>query len=170
MRRADCDHADRAGAFPSPAETLGKLCKDALPVVLAVSIAAAAAQVVVLGRSNSVWARNLLLGTQHWLFVPLVPLFIVVAVGIYAVFVLGVQLLVAGLATVWGVVSRADGEEAEGTARPHWIGLATLIAFVVFVAPQQFAFLIVCIVQLLSTVKCLVHAHRAHVRDSRLSR
>ena len=153
-----------AGAFPSPAETLGRVCKDTLPIVLAVATAASAAQVVVLGRTESDWGRNILLGTRHWLFVPLVPLFIVVAVGVYAVFVLGVQLLVAGLAAAWGVVARADDKAEEGPSRPHWLGLAVLVAFVVFVAPQQFAFLVVCIVQLLSTVQSLVHARRIHVR------
>lgn len=166
--------------FASPLATVNKLARDTLPVLVALVAVFAALQVFWLDHieaswsgTESAWARTALLGTGHVIFVPLSPIFLVVSTGLYAAFSLLVQLLVSASAFAWSFVARRTGaietaadkvEDTLSHGPSHWLGLADLVAFVLFIAPQQFAFLIVCLIHLLSTIRSLVRARRDHVR------
>ena len=120
-------------AFASPLATVNVLARDTLPVVLVICVALAVGQAIWLAREETPWARNALLGTGDFVFIPLVPLLLIVSTAMYVVAALLVHSVLSVSASVWlRVAPRADSQVAETltTGPSRWLGLIGLTAFV----------------------------------------
>ncbi|GAA5841295.1 hypothetical protein JCM9279_000607 [Rhodotorula babjevae] len=117
------------------------------------------------------WIANALLGNSGSFWAPLAPFLVFASVGIVACEYWALWAVVAGSA--WAIKTM----QSKGPARlKAWLPVAdppetlplqriltmvVLLLLVIFFAPYQFAFLVIVIVHLFSTIRCLVHAQES---------
>ncbi|BGP39096.1 GPI inositol deacylase [Rhodotorula kratochvilovae] len=122
------------------------------------------------------WIADALLGNAGSFWAPLMPFLVFALLGVVAVEYFALWAIVAGAA--WAVKLL----QAKGPARlKGWLPLAEppetlplqrivtmliLLLLVIFFAPYQFAFLVIVLVHLFSTIRCLVHAQETVARLS----
>ncbi|KAK2732379.1 GPI inositol deacylase [Myotisia sp. PD_48] len=178
---------DQTGFFISFSEGLDLCLRSSLPLIflglsfLASSLATSSS--VVAGHAQSSWRTNatetsidfgendLLLGSQDVFFWFLVPLFGVISVAVCAAVNYVTMILVYILGCLRSIVASQRGyikhENGRGqlfwslSAKNRLINTLVLFFFVATVIPYQFAYIVACIVQLITCVRASSHARES---------
>ncbi|KAH8930136.1 PGAP1-domain-containing protein [Atractiella rhizophila] len=153
------------GQFPTITSAFSFFVNQRLPIVLAASTSLSLLQALFFpaATSSRSWVvHDLLTGTLDVQLVWLHPLLVFASVGIFAAYVVCIHiftLLWMGIYTVcsrlwglrWMMRILCGSERDTSTFAQRMVSFGFLLAFVVFFAPYQFAFLLLFLLQLLQT-------------------
>ncbi|KPV77424.1 uncharacterized protein RHOBADRAFT_51279 [Rhodotorula graminis WP1] len=122
------------------------------------------------------WIANALLGNGGSFWAPLAPLLVFASVGVVACEYWALWAIVAGSAWAIKTLQRNGparvkallpvAEPPETLPLQRVLTMVALLLLVIFFAPYQFAFLVIVIVHLFSTIRCLVHAQESSSASS----
>ncbi|GAA6008956.1 hypothetical protein JCM11491_003846 [Sporobolomyces phaffii] len=162
-------------SFPPFDAALAVFARRYLPALLFLLVCLGYAQTLVLGgRQSSLspggtsrWIRDAFLGTSDGFWVPLFPVLVVASFAILIVEYIGLSMLVNIVAWMAHRLARksslaksaisSSGPDAKHlTPLQRLTALALLVVLTLFFAPYQFAFLVLFLVHLLTTIRILV--------------